>query len=34
VHDTSAAGIDVVWDLGDKLRVQDFYAKDFELFNY
>jgi hypothetical protein len=34
VNDTSFAGINVVWDLSDRLRVQDFYAKDFEVFNY
>jgi hypothetical protein len=33
VNDTSASGINVVWDLSDRLRVQDFYAKDFEVFN-
>jgi hypothetical protein len=34
VHDTSQTGIEVSWDLADRLRVQEFYARDFELFGY
>jgi hypothetical protein len=34
IYDTSGSGIDVVWDLSDRLLVQDFYAKDFTLFGY
>lgn len=34
VHDTSSASIEVSWDLSDRLRVQEFYRKDFELFGY
>lgn len=34
IHDTSGAGIEVGWDLADRLRVQEFYVKDLELFNY
>jgi hypothetical protein len=34
VHATSASGIDVPWDLADRLRVQEFYARDFEVFDY
>lgn len=34
VHDTSASGVKVHWDLADRLRVQDFYSRDFDLFGY
>lgn len=34
VHDTSGSGIEVAWDLADRLLVQEFYAKDFEVFGY
>ncbi|MFV3078145.1 sulfotransferase family 2 domain-containing protein, partial [Niveispirillum fermenti] len=34
VHDTSEAQIEVSWDLSDRLRVQEFYRKDFEIFGY
>jgi hypothetical protein len=34
IHDTSQEPLEVVWDLADRLRVQEFYRKDFELFDY
>lgn len=34
VHDTSGSGVNFEWDLADRLRVQNFYAKDFEHFGY
>lgn len=34
VHDTSDSGVEVRWDLADRLLVQNFYARDFELFGY
>lgn len=34
VHDTGAAEIAVAWDRVDRLRVQEFYRKDFEVFGY
>ncbi len=34
VHETSSSGIEVDWDLSDRLRVQEFYRRDFELFDY
>lgn len=34
VHDTSSGDISVTWDLQDRLRVQDFYRRDFDLFEY
>ncbi len=34
VHDTSTSEVEVTWDLADRLRVQEFYRKDFELFSY
>lgn len=34
VHDTSETPIEIMWDLSDRLRVQEFYRKDFELFGY
>ena len=34
VHDTTGHRIAVDWDLSDRLRVQDAYRKDFELFGY
>lgn len=34
VHDTSMSNVTVQWDLSDRLRVQDVYRRDFELFGY
>jgi hypothetical protein len=34
IHDTSAADIAVDWDEVDRVRVHDFYRKDFEVFGY
>lgn len=34
VHDTSGSGVEVTWDEVDRLRVQEFYRKDFEVFGY
>jgi hypothetical protein len=34
INDTSDSKIEVEWDLSDRLLVQEFYAKDFALFDY
>lgn len=34
VHDTTTSDISVEWDLQDRLRVQEFYRRDFEQFGY
>lgn len=33
-YDTASSGIAFEWDLADRLRVQEFYRKDFEVFDY
>lgn len=34
VFDTSAAHVTVEWDIADRLLVQEFYRKDFKVFDY
>lgn len=34
VHDTSDSGVQVAWDAVDRLRVSEFYRRDFQQFGY